>query len=116
MEKHKLLAWYNKVNLNIHNLLYIEEDLNVRDAEWNSFVSLYPIAGQVLRDLANFYSFIYLILALSVPIHYLDIQDHTNLVIDLIITLKNIFVCKMVLKCDSEEEVIFLLSISEELP
>ena len=48
---HTAVNFLSNKALNIPNLLYIEGDLNVRDTEWNSFVSLYPTAGQVLRDL-----------------------------------------------------------------
>ena len=63
---------YNKA-LNIHNLLYMEEDFNVRDTEWNLSVSSHSAAGQVLRDLADSYSLVHSIPVLSVPTHYLDI-------------------------------------------
>ena len=63
---------FNKA-LNISNLLYIEEDCNVRDAKLNSFVSLHSIASQILRDLANSYSLVCSILALCIPTYYLDI-------------------------------------------
>jgi len=35
--------------------------------------------------------------------------DHASLIVDLTITLENICVYRIVLKCDSEEEVAFLL-------
>jgi len=45
----------------------MRENFNVRDAEWDSFISLYPAAGQVLRDLAGSYCLVYSIAALSIP-------------------------------------------------
>ena len=69
---------------NIPHLLYMREDFNIRDAEWDPSVSSYPAAGQVLIDLADSYSLMCSILALSVPTHYLDISGHANSVIDLI--------------------------------
>ena len=41
--------------------------------------------------------------------------DHTLFIVDLPITPENICVCRMALKCDSEKEIAFLLSISEGL-
>jgi len=99
-----------------------------------------------LKNLADSYSLVYSIPALSVSTHYLDIQGHAHIVIDLIflcmscaqvfycikpdlrwfsdhaplivdlpITLKNICIYKMVFKHKSEEKVILLLFVSEEL-
>ena len=42
-------------------------------------------------------------------------SDYAPLIVDLSIALENIYVCKIVLKCDVDEEVAFLLSMSEEL-
>ena len=70
--------------LNIYNLLYMSEDLNIRDAEYNLSVSLYPIAGQTLRDLADFYSLVHSFSMLSVYTNYSNITDYANSVIDLI--------------------------------
>jgi len=72
--------------LNIPNLLYMEEDFNIRDTdtEWDLSVSSYLVASQALRNLANSYGLVYSIPVLSVPTYYLDIQGHANTVIDLI--------------------------------
>jgi len=70
--------------LNIPNLLYMGRDFNIRDAEWDPSVSLHPAAGQSLRDLADSYSLVCLLPALSVPTHYSDISGQANSVIDLI--------------------------------
>ena len=70
--------------LNIPNLLYIGGDFNIRDAEWDTSVSSHPAAGQSLRDLADSYSLVRSLPALSVPTHYSDISGHANSVIDLI--------------------------------
>ena len=48
---------YNKA-LNIPNLLYMEEDFNIRDVEYNLSISSYLAARQVLRDLADSYSLV----------------------------------------------------------
>ena len=48
------------------------------------FISLYPIASQILENLANSYSLVYFVPVLSVPTYYLDIQNYANTVIDLI--------------------------------
>ena len=45
---------------------------------------LHSAAGQFLRDLADSYSLVRSLPALSVPTHYLDISGHANSVIDLI--------------------------------
>ena len=70
--------------LNIPNLLYIGGNFNIRDTEWDSSVSSHPAAGQSLRDLADSYSLVCSLPALSVPTHYSDISNHANSVIDLI--------------------------------
>ena len=70
--------------LNISHLLYMGGDFNIRDAEWDPSVSSHPAAGQTLMDLAESYSLVCSIPALSVPTHYSDISDHANSVIDLI--------------------------------
>ena len=60
------------------------ENFNIRDAEWDPFVSSHPITGQALKNLADSNSLMHSILALPVLTHYSGIQDHTNTVIDLI--------------------------------
>ena len=70
--------------LNISNLLYIGEDFNIRDTEWDPSVLLHLAADQILRDLADSYSFVCSLPVLSVPTHYSDISGHANSVIDLI--------------------------------
>ena len=70
--------------LNIPNLLYMGRNFNIRDTEWDPSVSLHPAAGQSLRNLAESYSLVCSLPALSVPTHYSDISGHANLVIDLI--------------------------------
>jgi len=70
--------------IDIPNLLYMGGDFNIRDAEWDPFVSSHPIAGQALMDLADSLSLMCLLPELSVPTHYSDTDSHTNLVIDLI--------------------------------
>ena len=42
-------------------------------------------------------------------------SDYAPLIIDLLIAPENICVCRMVLKHNSEEETVFLLSVSEGL-
>ena len=59
-------------------------DFNIRDAKWDPSVSSYPAAGQALMDLADSYSLVRSIPALSIPTHYSDISGHANSVIDLI--------------------------------
>ena len=43
------------------------------------------------------------------------LSDYAPLIVDLPIALENICVRRMVLKCNSEEETVFLLSVSEGL-
>ena len=71
--------------LNISNLLYIREDFNIKDAEWNLVISSYSVASQALRNLADSYSLMCSILSLPVPTHYLDIKDYANTVVNLIL-------------------------------
>jgi len=58
--------------------------LYTRNIEWDLSASSYSVAGQTLRNLADSFSLVCLISALLVPIYYLDIQGHTNIVIILI--------------------------------
>jgi len=81
---HTAVDFLSREALNIPNLLYIGGDFNIRDAEWDPSVSLHPAAGQSLRDLADSYSLVRSLPALSVPTHYSDISGHANSVIDLI--------------------------------
>jgi len=75
------------------NLLYMDGDFNIRDAEWDPSVSLHPATGQSLRDFADSYSLICSIPVLSVPTHYLDISGHANLVIFLGISCAQVIHC-----------------------
>jgi len=81
---HTAVDFLSREALNIPNLLYMGGDFNIRDAKWDPSVSLHPAAGQSLRDLADSYSLVRSLPALSVPTHYLDISGHANSVIDLI--------------------------------
>ena len=81
---HTAMDFLSNTAPNIPHLLYMGGDFNVRDAEWDPSVSSHPAAGQALMDLAESYSLVCSIPALSVPTHYLDISGHANSVIDLI--------------------------------
>ena len=81
---HTAVDFLSREALNIPNLLYMGGDFNIRDTEWDPSVSLHPAAGQSLRDLADSYSLVCSLPALSVPTHYSDISSHANSVIDLI--------------------------------
>ena len=70
--------------IDISNLLYMGRDFNIRDAEWNLFISSYPTAGQALMDLADSLGLVCSLPELPVPTHYLVTDGHANLVIDLI--------------------------------
>jgi len=81
---HTAVNFLSNKALSIPHLLYMRGDFNVRDAEWDPSVSSHLAAGQALMDLAESYSLVHLIPALSVPTHYSDISGHANSVIDLI--------------------------------
>ena len=81
---HTAVDLLSRKALNIHNLLYIGRDFNIRDTEWDSSVLLHPVAGQSLRDLTDSYSLVCSLPVLSVPTHYSDISSHANSVINLI--------------------------------
>jgi len=70
--------------IDIPNLLYMGGDFNIRDAEWDLFVSSHPAAGQVLVDLADSLGLVRSLPELPVPTHYSDTDGHANSVIDLI--------------------------------
>jgi len=59
-------------------------DFNIRDAEWDPFVSSHPAAGQALVDLADSLGLVRSHPELPVPTHYSDTDGHANSVIDLI--------------------------------
>jgi len=68
----------------IPNLLYIGEDFNIRDAEWDPSVSSHPVASQALVDLADSLGLVRSLPELPVPTHYSNTDGHANSVIDLI--------------------------------
>jgi len=78
---HTAVDFLSNAAPNIPYLLYMGGDFNVRDAKWNLSVSSHPAAGQALIDLAESYSLVRSIPALSVPTHYSDISGHANSVI-----------------------------------
>ena len=82
--------------LNIPNLLYIGRNFNIRDAKWDSSISLHPATCQSLRGLADSYSPVHSLPALPVPTHYSDISGHANSVINLIFLGIN---CAQVIHC-----------------
>ena len=77
---HTAVDFLSSKTLNISNLLYIEENFNVRSVKWDPSVSSHPVASQALRDLINSYSLMYSIPVHPVSTHYSSIQDHTNTV------------------------------------
>jgi len=81
---HTTVDFFTRKALSIPNLLYMGRDFNIRDAKWDSSISLHSAAGQSLRDLTDFYSLVCFLLVISVPTYYSDISDHANSVIDLI--------------------------------
>ena len=70
--------------IDIPNLLYMDGDFNIRDAEWDLSVSVHPATGQALIDLVDSLGLVHLLPVLPVSTHYSDTDGHTNLVIDLI--------------------------------
>ena len=70
--------------IDISNLLYIDENFNIRDAKRNLSVSAYPVVGQALIDLTDSLGLVCSLPVLLVPTHYLDTDSHANSVIDLI--------------------------------
>ena len=75
VENHRLLAWCCKANT---------KSDPPREATAAGAPCPHTFAGQALMDLAESYSLMHSILALSVPTHYSDISGHANSVIDLI--------------------------------
>ena len=70
--------------LNITNLLYMKMNFNIRNIEWDLSTSLYSVASQTLRNLADSCSLVCSISALYISTYYSDIQDHANIVIILV--------------------------------
>jgi len=70
--------------IDIPNLLYIDGDFNIGDADWDPLVSSYPTAGQTLMDLADSFGLVCSLPVLPVLTHYLDTDGYANSVIDLI--------------------------------
>jgi len=83
-DRHSAVKFMLDQIIDIPNLLYIGEDFNIRDAEWNPSVSSHPAAGQALVDLTDSLGLVHSLPELPVPTHYSDTDSHTNSVIDLI--------------------------------
>jgi len=66
---HIAINFLSDKTLNIPNLLYMGENFNVRDTEWDLFISSYPAAGQALRNLADSCCLVCSIVVLSIPIY-----------------------------------------------
>ena len=75
---HTAVNFLTREALNIPNLLYMDRDFNIRDAEWDPSVSFHHAAGQSLRNLAESYSLVHSLLALFVPTYYSDIVVATT--------------------------------------
>jgi len=83
-DRHSAVKFMLDQIIDIPNLLYMGGDFNIRDAEWDLSVSLYPVADQALVDLADSLSLVCLLPELPVPAHYSDTNSYANSVIDLI--------------------------------
>lgn len=77
------LKYLKDIEANIHNVLIIISNFNIRDSDWNQNYSFHSVHSDLLLDIADAS-----ILSLSHPTHSfptrcVDNSENSNLVIDL---------------------------------
>ena len=83
-DRHSAVKFILDQIIDIHNLLCMGKDFNIRDAERDPSVSLHPAAGQALVDLADSLGLVCSLPELSVPSYSSHTDGYANSVIDLI--------------------------------
>jgi len=77
------LIYFKNTEINIHNILIMIEDFNIRDNNWNLFYSHHLVYNDVLLEVANFFNLKFFYPVNQVLTQYTDNPNDTNLVIDI---------------------------------
>ena len=77
------LKYLKNTKVNIHNVLVMTEDFNIRDNNWNLSYSYHLVCNDVLLKVADFFNLKFSYSVNQVLTQYTDNLNNTNLVIDL---------------------------------
>ena len=83
------LKYLKNTEANIHNVLIMTGDFNIRDSNWNQNYPFHSVYNDLLLDIANAFN-----LSLSHPTHffstrYVDNSENSNLIIYLMFLQPN---------------------------
>jgi len=81
---HLVLKYLKNTEVNIHNLLIMTGDFNIRDSLWDPSFSHYLSISNNLIIIADSFNLELLLLTNSIPTRYSDTEGESNSVIDLI--------------------------------
>ena len=77
------LKYFKNTEVNVHNVLIITDDFNIRDSRWNSHFLYYSIFSDLLFDITDSLSLGLSVSTNCVSTRYLDNSQGLNLVINL---------------------------------
>ena len=75
--------------MNIHNVLVMAGDFNIRDNSWDPSISFHSVHSDLLTDIASFLDFLLSNSTSQVSTRYLDNTNNSNSIIDLIFLRPN---------------------------
>ena len=83
------LKYLKDTKANIHNILVITGNFNIRDSDWNSLYLFYSMHSDLLVDIVDSFDLMLLYSTNQVFTRYLDNANNTNSVINLIFLRSN---------------------------
>jgi len=83
------LKYLKNAEANVHNILVMTGDFDIRDSIWNSLISFNLIYSNLLVDVADSFDLLLSLSTNQVPTRYSDNVNNANFVIDIIFLRPN---------------------------
>jgi len=78
------LRYLENTETNIHNVIIITGDFNIRDSLWDSNFPFHSVHSDILFDIADLFSLVISKLTENFPTRFLDNDQNSNSVLDLV--------------------------------
>ena len=82
-EHHSALKYLKDTEVNLHNILIMAGNFNIRDNDWDLLYPFYSVYSDILLEIADSFGLSLFFLYQQVPTQYFNNTNNTNLVIDL---------------------------------